>query len=210
MTGVTAQQVVAEQRLIAIVRSDSAERAVHAGRSLLGAGVRCLEVSLVTPGALDAIRMLAADRPAGSHVGVGTVLTEAEAEAAAAAGATFVVSPTVDLAVIGRTKRLGLASFPGAATPSEACAAASAGADAVKIFLASAWTPRVLRDVLAALPWLRTVPTGGIGYDEAADWIRAGAVAVGLGSTLASADGSVVPERIRALLRDLAVAASPG
>jgi 2-dehydro-3-deoxyphosphogluconate aldolase/(4S)-4-hydroxy-2-oxoglutarate aldolase len=205
----TVQQAVTEQRLIAIVRSDSAESAVRAGRSLLEAGVRCLEVSLVTPGAVDAIRALAADRPAGSHVGVGTVLSEAEAEAAAAAGATFVVSPTVDVAVIGRTKQLGLASFPGASTPTEACRAAGAGADAVKIFPASAWTPRVLRDVLTALPWLRTVPTGGVGYDDAADWIRAGAVAVGLGSTLTSADGTVAPERIRTLLRRLEAAGSP-
>lgn len=207
MTVGTPQQAVAAQRVIAIVRRDSAESAVRTGRSLLEAGVRCVEVSLVTPDALEAIRVLAASRPPETHVGVGTALTEADVEAAAAAGATFVVSPVVDPDVIGLTRRLGLASFPGAATPTEAVLAARAGADAVKVFPASAWTPRVLRDVLAALPWLRTVPTGGISLDDAAGWIRAGAVAVGLGSTLTTSAGSVEPGRITGLLADLAAAA---
>ena len=198
---------VGASRLVAILRTRTSELAVEGGARLLEAGVRCVEVSLVTPDGLDAVARLVGSRPAGTFVGAGTVLSPAEVDATAEAGGTFVVSPVFDPAVVARTKELGLASFPGVATPTEAVAAVRAGADAVKLFPASAWTPAVLADVLAALPWLRTVPTGGVTADAAPAWIAAGAWAVGLGSTLGTLLAEGGRDRVAALLEDLRRAA---
>jgi len=205
MSATEVVDAVADQRLVAILRTSSAAEAVESGRLLLALGVRCLEVSLVTPDGLDAVRALAATRPPGSFVGAGTVLDVSDVEATARAGGSFVVSPVLDAAVVARTKELGLASFPGAATPTEAVAAVRAGADAVKLFPASAWTPAVLRDVLTALPALRTVPTGGVAARAARDWILAGAFAVGLGGSLTSLALTGAPDGVARLLADLQV-----
>jgi 2-dehydro-3-deoxyphosphogluconate aldolase/(4S)-4-hydroxy-2-oxoglutarate aldolase len=144
-------------------------------------------VSLVTPQALEVVREAAASAPHGALIGVGTVLTVEQLIASDDAGARFVVSPSFNERVVREAAARGILALPGVATPTEAVDAIAAGAQAVKIFPASLWRPDVLREVRAALPWLEAVPTGGVTPANAPDWIRAGALAVGVGSALTRA-----------------------
>jgi 2-dehydro-3-deoxyphosphogluconate aldolase/(4S)-4-hydroxy-2-oxoglutarate aldolase len=192
------------QRVIAIVREPDAETAAARVRALAAAGLALIEVSLVTPGALYAIRTVSEDDSVGAVVGVGTALSAKDVRAAEAAGARFVVSPVVSRAVLRACTKRGLPVFPGAATPTEAHRAMRWGATAVKLFPAGLWTPAVLRDLLTAMPDLPTVPTGGITLDNAAEWVAAGAVAVGVGGTLTRSPDPAATAQ--ALLRALAQA----
>jgi 2-dehydro-3-deoxyphosphogluconate aldolase/(4S)-4-hydroxy-2-oxoglutarate aldolase len=191
------------QRVIAIVRAATAEDAHAAATALLHAGLRAVEVSLVTPGALEVISDLAGTRHPAAHIGVGTVLRPRQVADAARAGAEFVVSPTFDAEVVSATTARDLLSVPGVATPTEAVRATFLGADLVKLFPASTWSPAVMGDVLAALPDLAFVPTGGVSLDDAPAWIGAGAVAVGLGGALTRGEPGDIPGRVSALLARL-------
>jgi 2-dehydro-3-deoxyphosphogluconate aldolase/(4S)-4-hydroxy-2-oxoglutarate aldolase len=197
----TALETIRGQGVVAIVRSKSADAAAAAVDVLVNAGLRAVEVSLVTPGALGVVRSAAATAPEGVAIGVGTVLRESDVEAAVEAGASFVVCPAFDRGVVRAALRAGIDVLPGVATPTEAIAATDAGASAVKLFPASLWTPTILGEVRAALPWLETVPTGGVTPTTAADWIRAGASAVGIGSALTRAPSPqlVVSELLEAI-----------
>lgn len=176
--------VITDTGVIGIVRTDNAERAVQISRQLWSCGISVVEVALTTPGGVDAIKTLAAEKPEGALLGAGTVLDAPTARLAVLAGAQLLVSPTIAEGVIEVGHRYGVASIIGTYTPSEMLQAQTAGADLVKVFPARSWTPDTLADVLQALPQLRCVPTGGITPDNAAAWIAAGAVAVGLGSAL--------------------------
>src|SRR5271155_678878 len=134
MTKAEVRAAIFGQRVIAIVRAAAAEDARRAVTALLRAGLRAVEVSLITPGALDVIREVAGAGHPGAHIGVGTVLRAHEVEQAARAGAVFVVSPTLDAEVVSATSALGLLSIPGVLTPSEAVLAMHLGADLVKLF----------------------------------------------------------------------------
>ncbi len=181
-------QLITESGVVGIVRTDSPERAVDLARQIWDAGVTAVEVALTTPGGLDAIAELNTDVPEGCVLGAGTVLDAAGARLAVQAGAQLLVTPTLVEPVIETARRYGAATVIGTATPTEMLHAQTVGADLVKVFPASQWTPRTLADVLQALPQLRCVPTGGVGPADAADWIRAGAVAVGIGSALTKGD----------------------
>lgn len=183
----TVFDAIAEQGVIAIVRADDAAEAETQVRRLMGAGIAATEVSLVTPDAVEVIRRAKQAAAPGSFVGAGTVLDAAEADAVIAAGADFLVSPTLDLDVVAAAIEAGIDVFPGVFTPTEAIAAIRGGAKAVKLFPASLWGPGGLRDLRASLPWLHVVPTGGVHLADAGDWIRAGAMALGVGSALARA-----------------------
>ncbi|TYB53172.1 bifunctional 4-hydroxy-2-oxoglutarate aldolase/2-dehydro-3-deoxy-phosphogluconate aldolase [Nonomuraea sp. PA05] len=139
-------------------------------------------------------------------VGAGTVLDEAAARAAVEAGARFLVAPGLNPAVIRTGHRYGVPVFPGVATPTEIVRALEEGADAVKLFPASAVTPSWLRDVRAALPQTPAIPTGGVTLENAPDWIAAGAVACGMGSALTSGGAQAAGERVAVLLKRLAQA----
>jgi 2-dehydro-3-deoxyphosphogluconate aldolase/(4S)-4-hydroxy-2-oxoglutarate aldolase len=199
-------EAVLDQSVIAIVRAASAEDAHRAATALLQAGLRAVEISLVTPGALGVIRDLAGTGRPEAHIGVGTVLRAREVTAAARAGAEFIVSPILDTEVVSATMALGLLSVPGVATPSEAVRAKFLGADFLKLFPASAWSPAVMGDVLAALPDLAFVPTGGVSLEDAPAWIGAGAVAVGMGGALTRGAPADVPARVASLLARLKAA----
>lgn len=194
---------IESQRVLAIVRSSTTAAAVEAGRALFAAGFLAVEVSLVTPDAVSAIETLAAERPEGAHLGAGTVLDASMASAAYGAGASFLVAPNYVPDVLDEGHRRGMAVIPGAGTVTEMVAAQDRGADLVKIFPASAWTPAALADVRAALPALRTVPTGGVTLASAPQWVRAGATAVGMGSALTRGSAVEIEERATRLLADL-------
>jgi 2-dehydro-3-deoxyphosphogluconate aldolase/(4S)-4-hydroxy-2-oxoglutarate aldolase len=177
-------EAVAATRVVAILRAENASRAEAVVDVLLQHGIRSLELTLTTEGALDVVERLAARVPDGTDIGVGTVLRADDVDRAVAAGARFVVSPSVDPAVIEAATRHGIASYPGAFTPTEIHAAWAAGASAVKLFPAGALGPDYLRAVRAPLPGIPLVPTGGIAVEAVGAWLAAGATAVGLGSPL--------------------------
>ena len=174
--------------VIAVVRLKEGAGLRDVATALAAGGVAALEITMTTPGALEAIAELASQgAEAGSVVGAGTVLDEKAVRDVIAAGARFVVSPTLDRSVVRYCRDKGVACLPGAFSPTELLEAWRAGASLVKLFPASAVGPRYLREVLAPLPFLRVVPSGGVSVDNAGDWIRAGAAAVSVGSALVSA-----------------------
>lgn len=177
---------IAERRVIGIIRTDGPESATRAALNAVDAGFDVVEISLTTPGALEAITEVAAARPE-AVIGAGTVLDEASARLAVLAGASFLVSPSLHAAVLSTGHRYGLAVIPGVATATEIVTALETGADAVKLFPARMSSPAVLRDLLQALPQAPVVPTGGVDGTNAAAWLAAGAVAVGVGSALTGA-----------------------
>ena len=188
---------VLREKVVAIVRLDDAAHVVPAVQAIHAGGVRCIEVSLTTPGALDAIRE-ARERIPGALLGAGTVCSAEDAEAAMRAGAEFLVTPVTLPELVGPAHARGVALVMGAFSPTEMFAAARAGADLVKLFPASSVGPNYLRAVLAPLPGLRLVPTGGVGADNAREWLAAGAVAVGVGGSLADA-GTIAAGRFDAI-----------
>ncbi|MER7788351.1 bifunctional 4-hydroxy-2-oxoglutarate aldolase/2-dehydro-3-deoxy-phosphogluconate aldolase [Streptomyces sp. NPDC097640] len=197
------------QRVFAIIRSDSYDHATAAADTLLSAGLTTLEFSLTTPFALEAVTTLVREVGDEAVIGAGTVLDAASARMAVDAGARFLVSPSLDPEVIRTGHRYGLPVFPGVATPTEMVRALELGADALKLFPASAHSPRWVKDVRAALPQAALLPTGGVTVADAPEWIAAGAVACGMGSALSEGDRDVVAKRgaeLLARLQDVAPA----
>jgi 2-dehydro-3-deoxyphosphogluconate aldolase/(4S)-4-hydroxy-2-oxoglutarate aldolase len=170
--------------VVAIMRAQSPEPLVAAADALLAGGVSAIEVTMTTPGALDVIHS-ATDRY-GSEVlfGVGSVLDAETARAAILAGAGFVVCPTLDLETIAMCRRYSVPVIPGALTPTEILTAWQAGADIVKVFPASLGGPSLIKAILAPLPQVRLMPVGGVNLDTAEAFVRAGAVGLGVGSSL--------------------------
>ncbi|GAA0382583.1 bifunctional 4-hydroxy-2-oxoglutarate aldolase/2-dehydro-3-deoxy-phosphogluconate aldolase [Microbispora corallina] len=193
-------ETLAERRLLAIVRGADPEAALRAVTTLAEEGVDLVEVSLVTPGALSVIARARRKLGDAALLGAGTVLTADDARRAADAGAAYLVTPAVSEAVAAG-HALGLPVLAGALTPTEVVAALAAGATAVKLFPASlGGVPylRALRDPFPAVPF---VPVGGVSAEDAVAYLRAGAVAVGVGSPLvgdAAAGGSLDALRSRA------------
>jgi len=146
--------------------------------------VRALEVTMTVPRAVELIRELSARLPDGFLLGAGTVLDARTARAVIDAGATFIVSPVFRTEVIDACHAHDVPAIPGCFTPTEILAAHDAGADLIKVFPATALGPQYIKDLRAPMPQLRLMPTGGVTLDNAGDWIRAGAVAVGVGSAL--------------------------
>ncbi|MFJ4210853.1 bifunctional 4-hydroxy-2-oxoglutarate aldolase/2-dehydro-3-deoxy-phosphogluconate aldolase [Paenarthrobacter sp. NPDC089675] len=174
--------------IVGIVRAESAQQAIELTRQLWDAGIAVVEVALTTPDGLEAIKKLSQDVPDGYILGAGTILDAATARLAILAGASLLVTPVVVEEVIEVAQRYGAVTVIGAATPTEMLQAHSRGADFVKVFPASRWTPQSLSDTLQALPQLRIIPTGGVTPETAAEWVGGGAVAVGLGSSLTKGD----------------------
>ncbi|MET9291396.1 bifunctional 4-hydroxy-2-oxoglutarate aldolase/2-dehydro-3-deoxy-phosphogluconate aldolase [Streptomyces sp. NPDC003077] len=197
------------QRVFAIVRSESYDEASATADTLLSAGITSLEISLTTPFALEAVTTLTRELGDDAVIGAGTVLDATSARMAVDAGARFLVSPSLDAEVIRTGHRYGIPVFPGVATPTEMVRAMELGADALKLFPASAHRPDWLRDVRAALPQAPVVPTGGVTIESAPEWIAAGAVAVGMGASLAEGDRDTVAKRAAELLARLADVAPP-
>jgi 2-dehydro-3-deoxyphosphogluconate aldolase/(4S)-4-hydroxy-2-oxoglutarate aldolase len=186
---------IAAAKVVAIIRSATAEHAVRVGAEIIGAGLPVVEVSLTTPGGLDAIRSLS-EVEDGRLIGAGTVLDETTARLAILAGAKFLVCPTVVPEVIATGNRYGVPVLPGAQTPTEIVRALELGAALVKLFPAAHLGPDYLRGVRAALPQVGFVPTGGVDAGNAADWLAAGAVALGVGGALTA---DPVADNVKAL-----------
>lgn len=171
--------------LIAILRGVTPKEAPAIGRALLDAGITTVEVPLNSPQPLDSIAAIKAELGEAALVGAGTVLSVADVNAVAEAGGEIIVSPDCKPDVIARTKALGLQSWPGIFTPTEALAALDAGADGLKLFPGSMAGPASLKAMRAILPpGTQVYAVGGAGADNFADWIAAGADGFGLGTAL--------------------------
>jgi 2-dehydro-3-deoxyphosphogluconate aldolase/(4S)-4-hydroxy-2-oxoglutarate aldolase len=152
--------------------------------ALLEGGVRALELTMTVPGAIGLIEELAKDLPGEFQLGAGTVLDPETARQVILAGAKYIVAPTLNLDVITMCHRYDVAIMPGCFTPTEILTAWQAGADLIKVFPATALGPAYFKDVRAPLPQVRLMPTGGVTMENAGEWIKAGAVAIGVGSAL--------------------------
>jgi 2-dehydro-3-deoxyphosphogluconate aldolase / (4S)-4-hydroxy-2-oxoglutarate aldolase len=170
--------------VVAIARAPSTRHMADAVETLVAAGIRCIELTLTTPGALACIASLVASLGAEACIGAGTVLSADEANACIDAGARFLVAPSAVPDVVTAAAAVGIPCLPGALTPSEIVGAWNGGAAAVKLFPASLGGPEYLRAVRAPLPDVAIVPTGGVAISDVAGFISAGATAVGLGGPL--------------------------
>ncbi|MGV3533396.1 MAG: bifunctional 4-hydroxy-2-oxoglutarate aldolase/2-dehydro-3-deoxy-phosphogluconate aldolase [Chthoniobacteraceae bacterium] len=174
--------------IIAIMRADSSEQLVAVAEALVEGGVSAIEVTMTTPNALQVIGDVTARLGDRVLMGVGTVLDTETCRAAILAGAEFVVTPVTKPEVIRLANRYGKPIASGAFTPTEALLAYESGADFVKLFPADHAGPAYIRNLLAPLPMLQIVPTGGVSVETVGDFMRAGSVAVGAGSTLIPKD----------------------
>lgn len=180
----TALEFISEKGVVAIMRANSSDQLLAAADAVKAGGVNAIEVTMTTPGAIDVIKQATSKYGDDVLFGVGSVLDSQTARAAILAGAQFVVCPTLDLETIKICKRYSIPVVPGAYTPTEVLTAWEAGADLVKIFPASIGGPSLIKALKGPLPQVKLVPVGGVNLDTTADFIRAGAEVVGVGSSL--------------------------
>jgi 2-dehydro-3-deoxyphosphogluconate aldolase/(4S)-4-hydroxy-2-oxoglutarate aldolase len=170
--------------LVPVLRAESEAQALALADAIAAGGVTVLEVTMTVPGAIRVMRALAETRP-DILIGAGTVLDPETARMCILEGAQFVVSPALNIRTIEMCHRYGIAVLPGALTPTEIVTAWEAGADVVKIFPASALGgAKYLKSVKAPLPQVEMIPTGGVSQATAAEFLEAGAFALGVGADL--------------------------
>ena len=170
--------------VVAVIRLQDPTRLRAVVDALAAGGIRALEVTMTVPGAIGLIGEIAPTLPDGFLIGAGTVLEADTGRRAIEAGAQFIVSPILRPAVIDEAHRFECPAMPGCCSPTEIQQAREAGADVVKVFPATSLGPSFFRDVRGPLPHVKLMPTGGVSIENADEWIRAGAVAVGVGSAL--------------------------
>ena len=187
MTKRSRSEVVAEiERLgvVAIIRMPDPEALRAVVDALAEGGVRALEVTMTVPRAIDLIAEIAPTLPSDFLFGAGTVLDADTVHRAVDAGAQFIVSPVFKPEVVAAAHEDGVPVMPGCFTPTEILGAWEMGADIIKVFPATSVGPGYLKDIRGPLPHIKLMPTGGVSIDNAGDWLRAGAVGVGVGSAL--------------------------
>lgn len=197
---------IKESGVVAIVRMSEPERIIEIARALRKGGVRCIEIPMTVPTALELIRETTRDATSDFVIGAGTVLDAETARATILAGVEFLVGPNTNLEMIKLCKRYRKVVIPGALTPTEILNAWQAGADIVKVFSARFFGPKYFSDLKGPYPHIDLMPTGGVRVDNAADFIRQGACAVTIGrdllDTKAIAEGrfDVITERAKQLI----------
>lgn len=181
---IPASQLLLDTGTIAVMRAPHAGAYAPVVEALVHGGVLSIELTLSTPGVFDELPLLQQRFGDAAEFGVGTVTTVDEAARAIDAGATYLVTPVTDTAIIMAAVQRGVAIYPGGLTPTELFEGWSAGATAVKVFPASVVGPGYVPMLRGPFPDLQVVPSGGVDIDAAADWVKAGAVAVSLGGPL--------------------------
>ncbi len=171
--------------VVAVVRADSAEQAVKIADACIEGGVKGIEITYTVPGASGIIAELAKKyTPDQMIIGAGTVLDPETARAAILAGANYIVSPCLNVETVKLCLRYQIACMAGAMTIKEAVDCMEVGSDIVKIFPGNLFGPAIIKAIKGPIPQMKMMPTGGVNADNAAEWIKAGAVAVGAGSDL--------------------------
>lgn len=192
--------------IIAIIRADSSAQLIPATEALIAGGVTAVEITMTTPNALDVIGDLAAKLGDQVLMGVGSIIDAETARVAILAGAEYVVTPVTRPDVIRMCNRYGKPIASGAFTPTECLLAHESGADFVKLFPADQVGPSYIKNLLAPLPMLQIIPTGGVTAATAAAFLAAGSVALGVGTALVSReilaqrDWQTLTERARELV----------
>ncbi|MFN8503264.1 bifunctional 4-hydroxy-2-oxoglutarate aldolase/2-dehydro-3-deoxy-phosphogluconate aldolase [Kouleothrix sp.] len=199
---------ILQSKIVAIVRLDDYDQAIEVARALVDGGIDVLEFTLTGKGAVAAIGRVRAALGAAACVGVGSVLRPEEAVAAIDGGAEFVVTPALRTSVIAACVNRNVLALAGGLTPTELLEAHEAGAALVKLFPARLGGPNYLKDVLAPLPFLKLVPTGGVSAANAREYLAAGAAALGIGGNLVAkqAVASGAFEQITSAARECAAA----
>lgn len=212
----TTQETIERVGLIPVLRARNSKQAHVIVEAMIAGGVNVVEVTMTVPGAVDLLKELKREYGGQLLLGSGTVTTADEAEATIDAGAEFVVSPSLHPNVIAKTHALGKLSVPGALTPTEVITAWKAGADFVKVFPCSAMGgASYLKSLLAPFPYLKLIPTGGVTVQTAETFLKAGALALGVGNdlvNLAAVDAGkaeTITETARTYLRILADLRAP-
>lgn len=185
-------QQLAEAGVVAVLRADSAEEVAEMARRAVKGGIKAIEITMTVPFALRAIEQLSqefsseAPREADNYavIGVGTVLDPETARAAILAGAEYVVSPSLNPETVRLCNRYAIPVLPGTMTIQDIQSALELGVDIVKLFPGNLYSPGVIPTIKGPLPQANVMPTGGVSLDNLKDWIKAGAVAVGIGSDL--------------------------
>jgi 2-dehydro-3-deoxyphosphogluconate aldolase / (4S)-4-hydroxy-2-oxoglutarate aldolase len=199
----TALERLGASKVAAVIRAPHPDLVLPLSKALLAGGIDILEVTTSTPDAVEAIRQVHEELGDTILLGLGTTLDASLIGPASDAGAKFIVSPVFDITVVEEAKSRGLVAIPGCATPTEAWTASRAGADIIKIFPAGPLGPSFIKDLLAPLPFLKIMPTGGVDSSNVGEWLKAGAFAVGAGSNLvdkkAMAEGrwDIITEKAR-------------
>jgi len=188
MTEEQVRQKILEIGIVPVVRASSGQQAVQAAEAVCAGGIPIVELTMTVPGAIEVIAQLAKSMSKDVLIGAGTVLDAETAQRCLDAGAQFLVSPGTDLPTIGLAKRKGVLIMAGALTPTEVITAWKAGSDFVKIFpCGTVGGAKYIKALKAPLPQVPMVPTGGVNVETAADFLRAGASALGIGGELISA-----------------------
>lgn len=181
-----------EAGVVAVLRADSEEEVAEMARRAVKGGIKAIEITMTVPFALRAIEQLSreyssevsADADNYAIIGAGTVLDPETARAAILAGAEYVVAPSINPDTIKLCNRYAIPILPGAMTIQEIQSALELGVDIVKLFPGNLYSPSVIPSIKGPLPQANMMPTGGVSLDNLKDWIKAGAVAVGIGSDL--------------------------
>ena len=179
---------IIETKLVAIIRTPTRELVRPVCEALIEGGLLVMEVTMTVPDALGALRELSQDFGTRALLGAGTILNAPQCDAAIEAGAEFIVTPITKLEIIDAAHARNKPVMLGAYTPTEAQLAHEAGADFIKIFPADKLGPGYIKNIRAPLPHLRIVPTGGVDLQTAPEFLKAGAAALGVGSSLISAE----------------------
>ena len=195
-------------QLMGLVRTYDQLTAQAMADAMVDAGVRAIEITLTTPGALNIVEMLSANKDL--TVGVGTVVSKKDVKDAEKAGAKFIVSPNTDVDVIQKSKKLNLISMPGVATATEVGNAINAGADILKLFPASTYGPSHLKALRDPYPNRLWCPTGGITLGSVDEWFAAGANLIGLGGPLTKGGLDKVKENVIAFMAAVSSASKVG
>ena len=193
----TSLQTILQYKIVAIIRGANPADVLKIADALHRGGVRLLEVTLNSPNAISVIAALSHEMKDKMLIGAGTVLDAAAAREAVAAGARFIISPTFSKEIVRATRRYGAVSIPGAYTPTEVLQAYEEGGDIIKVF--PALSAGYIKDLLAPLPQLPLMPTGGIHLQNIREFAAAGAVAFGIGSALVDTKQPVTDDYLQRL-----------
>ncbi|WP_028563073.1 bifunctional 2-keto-4-hydroxyglutarate aldolase/2-keto-3-deoxy-6-phosphogluconate aldolase [Paenibacillus pinihumi] len=200
------QQIVNEG-VVAVLRGETWEEVVEMAEQAIAGGIKVIEITMTVPFALKAIEQLAAkysstssDPSAYAIIGVGTVLDAETARAAILSGAEFVVGPSLNPATVTLCNRYRIPVMPGVMTIKEIQEALELGVDIIKLFPGNLYSPAMIKAIKGPVPQANIMPTGGVSLDNLGEWIKAGAVAVGIGSDLTAAavkqgDYSLIADR---------------
>lgn len=193
--------------IIPVVRATSSDEALAAVEAIRAGGISVLEITMTVPGAVKIIKTLTRQLGDEALIGAGTVLDADGARECVDAGARFIVSPALDVETIETCRALEVPIFPGALTPTEVLTAWKAGAAAVKVFPANAvGGASYLKSLKAPLPQIELIPTGGVSLDNIGEFIRAGALAVGVGADLVKGEAAAITAKARAYAEAVRVA----